>query len=44
MPQIEVTCDIDANGFVNVSPKEKTMGKEQEIRLQALRRLSEADI
>src|ERR1700742_2426745 len=44
MPQIEVTFDIDANGIVNVSAKDKTSGKEQSIRVQASGGLSEADI
>ena len=35
MPQIEVTFDIDANGIVNVSAKDKGTGKEQQIRIQA---------
>jgi molecular chaperone DnaK len=44
IPQIEVTFDIDANGIVNVSAKDKTSGKEQSIRIQASGGLSEADI
>jgi molecular chaperone DnaK len=44
MPQIEVTFDIDANGIVNVSAKDKASGKEQSIRIQASGGLSEADI
>src|SRR3981189_2316553 len=44
MPQIEVTFDIDANGIVNVSAKDKATGKEQQIRSQASGGLSEADI
>ncbi len=44
MPQIEVTFDIDANGIVNVSAKDKATGKEQTIRIQASGGLSEADI
>jgi molecular chaperone DnaK len=44
MPQIEVTFDIDANGIVNVSAKDKATGKEQAIRIQASGGLSEADI
>jgi molecular chaperone DnaK len=44
VPQIEVTFDIDANGIVNVSAKDKTSGKEQSIRIQASGGLSEADI
>ncbi|MET0744838.1 MAG: Hsp70 family protein, partial [Microvirga sp.] len=43
-PQIEVTFDIDANGIVNVSAKDKASGKEQTIRIQASGGLSEADI
>src|ERR1700726_3302852 len=44
MPQIEVPFDIDANGIVNVSAKDKGTGKEQQIRIQASGGLSEADI
>jgi molecular chaperone DnaK len=44
VPQIEVTFDIDANGIVNVSAKDKATGKEQSIRIQASGGLSEADI
>jgi molecular chaperone DnaK len=44
MPQIEVTFDIDANGIVNVSAKDKATGKEQQIRIQASGGLSEGDI
>jgi molecular chaperone DnaK len=44
MPQIEVTFDIDANGIVNVSAKDKGTGKEQRIRIEASGGLSEADI
>jgi molecular chaperone DnaK len=44
MPQIEVTFDIDANGIVNVSAKDKATGKEQQIKIQASGGLSEADI
>ncbi len=44
MPQIEVTFDIDANGIVNVSAKDKATGKEQTIRIQASGGLAEADI
>ncbi len=44
MPQIEVTFDIDANGIVNVSAKDKQTSKEQSIRIQASGGLSEADI
>jgi molecular chaperone DnaK len=43
-PQIEVTFDIDANGIVNVTAKDKATGKEQQIRIQASGGLSEADI
>jgi molecular chaperone DnaK len=43
-PQIEVTFDIDANGIVNVSAKDKATGKEQQIRIQASGGLSEKDI
>jgi molecular chaperone DnaK len=44
VPQIEVTFDIDANGIVNVTAKDKATGKEQAIRIQASSGLSEADI
>jgi molecular chaperone DnaK len=44
MPQIEVTFDIDANGIVNVSARDKATGKEQQIRIQASGGLSEGDI
>jgi molecular chaperone DnaK len=44
MPQIEVTFDIDANGIVNVSAKDKATGKEQQIRIQASGGLSDGDI
>ncbi len=44
VPQIEVTFDIDANGIVHVSAKDKSSGKEQKIRIQASGGLSEADI
>ncbi len=44
VPQIEVTFDIDANGIVHVSAKDKGTGKEQQIRIQASGGLSEADI
>jgi molecular chaperone DnaK len=44
VPQIEVTFDIDANGIVNVSARDKGTGKEQQIRIQASGGLSEADI
>jgi molecular chaperone DnaK len=44
IPQIEVTFDIDANGIVQVSAKDKATGKEQQIRIQASGGLSDADI
>jgi molecular chaperone DnaK len=44
MPQIEVTFDIDANGIVHVSAKDKATSKEQSIRIQASGGLSDADI
>jgi molecular chaperone DnaK len=44
VPQVEVTFDIDANGIVNVSAKDKGTGKEQQIRIQASGGLSESDI
>jgi Molecular chaperone len=44
MPQIEVAFDIDANGIVNVSAKDKATNKEQSIRIQANGGLSDADI
>jgi molecular chaperone DnaK len=44
VPQIEVTFDIDANGIVNVTAKDKATAKEQQIRIQASGGLSEADI
>jgi molecular chaperone DnaK len=44
MPQVEVTFDIDANGIVNVSAKDKATNKEQQIRIQPTGGLSEADI
>jgi molecular chaperone DnaK len=44
MPQIDVTFDIDANGIVNVSAKDKATGKEQQIRIQASGGLSDDDI
>ena len=43
-PQIEVTFDIDANGIVHVTAKDKATGKEQQIRIQASGGLSDADI
>ena len=44
MPQIEVTFDLDANGILNVSAKDKATGKEQSIRITASGGLSEDDI
>ncbi|MGQ3675998.1 molecular chaperone DnaK [Xanthobacter sp. TB0139] len=44
VPQVEVTFDIDANGIVQVSAKDKGTGKEQQIRIQASGGLSDADI
>jgi molecular chaperone DnaK len=44
LPQVEVTFDIDANGIVNVSAKDKASGREQTIRIQASGGLTEADI
>src|SRR5450631_4468050 len=44
VPQVEVTFDIDANGIVNVSAKDKATNKEQQIRIQASGGLSEADV
>jgi molecular chaperone DnaK len=44
VPQIEVTFDIDANGIVNVSARDKATNKEQQIRIQASGGLSDADI
>ncbi|HEC14531.1 MAG TPA: molecular chaperone DnaK [Rhodospirillales bacterium] len=44
LPQIEVTFDIDANGIVNVSAKDKATGKEQQIRIQASGGLTDEDI
>ena len=44
VPQIEVTFDIDANGIVHVTAKDKATGKEQQIRIQASGGLSDADI
>ena len=44
VPQVEVTFDIDANGIVNVSAKDKATGKEQQIRIQASGGLSDTDI
>ncbi|MDR1289033.1 MAG: molecular chaperone DnaK [Holosporales bacterium] len=44
VPQIEVTFDIDANGIVNVSARDKATGKEQQIRIQASGGLTDSDI
>jgi molecular chaperone DnaK len=44
MPQVEVTFDIDANGIVNVTAKDKATGKEQQIRIQASGGLSDSEI
>ena len=44
VPQIEVTFDIDANGILNVTAKDKATGKEQKIRIEASSGLSEAEI
>ena len=44
VPQIEVTFDIDANGILNVSAKDKGTGKEQNIRIEASSGLSEEEI
>jgi molecular chaperone DnaK len=44
MPQIEVTFDVDANGILNVTAKDKGTGKEQKIRIEASSGLSDADI
>ena len=44
MPQVEVTFDIDANGIVHVSAKDKATNKEQSIRIQASGGLTETDI
>merc|ERR1712005_78264 len=44
VPQIEVTFDIDANGIVNVSAKDKGTGKEQKIQIQASGGLSDEEI
>ena len=44
VPQIEVTFDIDANGIVNVTAKDKATGKEQQIKIQASGGLSQSDI
>ncbi len=44
VPQIEVTFDIDANGIVNVSAKDKATGKEQKIRIESSSGLSESEV
>jgi molecular chaperone DnaK len=44
MPQIEVAFDIDANGILHVSAKDRATGKEQSIRIEASSGLSESDI
>ena len=44
IPQIEVTFDIDANGILNVSAKDKATGKEQSIRIEASSGLSEEEV
>src|SRR5204863_2407845 len=44
VPQVEVTFDIDANGILNVSAKDKAAGKEQRIVIQASSGLSEAEV
>jgi molecular chaperone DnaK len=44
VPQVEVSFDIDANGIVNVTAKDKATGKEQQVRIQASGGLSDADI
>ncbi len=44
MPQVEVTFDIDANGILHVTAKDKATGKEQKIRIEASSGLSESDI
>ena len=44
MPQIEVTFDIDANGIMNISAKDKGTGKEQSIKIEASSGLSDAEI
>jgi molecular chaperone DnaK len=44
VPQIEVTFDIDANGILNVSAKDKATGKEQQIQITATTNLTEADV
>ena len=44
VPQVEVKFDIDANGILNVSAKDKGTGKEQQIRIEASSGLTEAEI
>ena len=44
LPQIEVTFDIDSNGILNVSAKDKAIGKEQSIRIESSSKLSDAEI
>jgi molecular chaperone DnaK len=44
MPQVEVTFDIDANGILHVTARDKTTGKEQKIRIEASSGLSESEI
>ena len=44
MPQIEVSFDVDTNGILNVTAKDKASGKEQSIRIEASSGLSEEDI
>src|SRR5438105_9294428 len=44
VPQVEVTFDIDANGILNVSARDKATGKEQKVRIEATGGLSEAEI
>ena len=44
VPQIEVTFDIDANGIMNVSAKDKSTGKQQQITIRSSGGLSDADI
>jgi molecular chaperone DnaK len=44
MPQIEVSFDVDANGILNVTAKDKTSGKTQSIRIEASGGLSDADV
>src|SRR5690606_36226356 len=44
VPQVEVTCDIDAYGIVHVSAKDKATGKEQSVRIQTSSGLSDAEI